>query len=42
MIDVHADPETALVDGAQAILPEEFIDLMKTVRQLADVMGVTY
>lgn len=42
MIDVHANPETALVDGAQAILPSEFVDLMATVRKLADVMGVTY
>ena len=42
MVDVHADPETALVDGAQAIVPEEFLELMETVRKLADVMGVTY
>jgi 3-deoxy-7-phosphoheptulonate synthase len=42
MIDVHADPETALVDGAQAILPTEFQELMVTVRHLADAMGFTY
>ncbi len=42
MIDVHADPETALVDGAQAIVPREFLELMETVRKLADVLGVTY
>jgi 3-deoxy-7-phosphoheptulonate synthase len=42
MIDVHSSPETALVDGAQAIVPDEFIELMATVRKLADIMGVTY
>jgi len=40
MVDVHPAPETALVDGAQAILPVEFDDLMGDVRALADVMGV--
>ncbi len=40
MIDVHPAPETALVDGAQAILPGEFADLMDDVRKLADVMGL--
>jgi 3-deoxy-7-phosphoheptulonate synthase len=41
MVDVHPDPETALVDGAQAILPGEFVDLMADVRALAGVMGLT-
>ncbi len=40
MIDVHAEPETALVDGAQAILPAEFSALMEDVRALAGVMGL--
>jgi 3-deoxy-7-phosphoheptulonate synthase len=40
MVDVHPAPETALVDGAQAILPSEFTALMDEVRALADVMGV--
>lgn len=40
MIDVHPTPETALVDGPQAILPEEFAHLMTEVRALALVMGV--
>jgi 3-deoxy-7-phosphoheptulonate synthase len=39
MIDVHHAPENALVDGAQAILPVEFAELMDDVRALADVMG---
>ncbi len=38
MVDVHPAPETALVDGAQAILPGEFADLMDQVRALAAVM----
>ena len=41
MLDVHPAPETAKVDGAQAILPGEFNDLMDQVRRLADVMGST-
>lgn len=40
MVDVHPAPETALVDGAQAILPGEFAALMDEVRALAAVMGV--
>ena len=40
MVDVHPAPETALVDGAQAILPAEFAELMNDIRRLADVMGV--
>lgn len=28
LIDVHPSPETALVDGAQALLPQEFASLM--------------
>ena len=40
MIDVHPDPETALVDGAQALLLGEFVDLMEEVKALADVIGV--
>ncbi|HHC07340.1 MAG TPA: 3-deoxy-7-phosphoheptulonate synthase [Actinobacteria bacterium] len=40
MIDVHPAPETALVDGAQAILPGEFAELMEQVRALAAAMGL--
>jgi len=40
MVDVHPAPETALVDGAQAILPDEFAELMDEVRALCAVMGV--
>ena len=40
LVDVHPSPETALVDGPQAILPGEFAALMDEVRSLADVMGL--
>ena len=40
MIDVHPTPETALVDGAQAILPEEFAELMKSVKEIAEAMRI--
>jgi len=40
MVDVHPSPETALVDGPQAILPGEFADLMDEVRALASAMHV--
>lgn len=40
MVDVHPAPETALVDGAQAILPAEFAAIMKDVRDLCAVMGL--
>ena len=39
MIDVHPAPEDALVDGAQAILPGEFADLMDQVRALRTALG---
>jgi 3-deoxy-7-phosphoheptulonate synthase len=40
MVDVHPTPDTAKVDGAQALLPAEFADLMKTVRAMAGVLGL--
>ncbi|MCP3974210.1 MAG: 3-deoxy-7-phosphoheptulonate synthase [bacterium] len=40
MVDVHPAPETALVDGAQAILPDEFAEIMNDVRDLCAVMGL--
>lgn len=39
LIDVHPAPETALVDGAQAILPEELEALMIQVRAVAGAIG---
>ncbi len=39
MIEVHHDPENALSDGPQALLPEDFTVLMKQVRAIAEVIG---
>ena len=41
IIDVHPRPETALVDGDQALLPGEFAELMDQMRRLAEALGVT-
>ncbi|HUO45789.1 MAG TPA: 3-deoxy-7-phosphoheptulonate synthase [Acidimicrobiia bacterium] len=39
MVDVHPAPDTAKVDGEQALLPSEFADLVVTLRALASVLG---
>ena len=39
MIEVHHDPENALSDGPQAILPDQFTELMRQVKLIADVIG---
>lgn len=39
MVDVHPDPELAKVDGAQALLPGEFSELMETIRRLTAALG---
>ncbi len=41
MVDVHPDPELAKVDGAQALLPSEFSELMETIRLLTAALGFT-
>jgi 3-deoxy-7-phosphoheptulonate synthase len=41
MIDVHPDPETALVDGAQALVPDDFATLMAELRRVADAVGLS-
>jgi 3-deoxy-7-phosphoheptulonate synthase len=35
LIEVHHDPETALCDGAQSLLPEQFEELMRRLRLIA-------
>lgn len=40
MVDVHPAPDTALVDGAQALLPSEFDELMVEVTNLATALGM--
>ncbi|HEX9251923.1 MAG TPA: 3-deoxy-7-phosphoheptulonate synthase [Ignavibacteriaceae bacterium] len=39
MIEVHHDPEKALSDGPQALLPEQFSDMMKQIKLIAEVIG---
>jgi 3-deoxy-7-phosphoheptulonate synthase len=39
MVEVHTHPETALSDGVQALLPEEFFKLMTELKALASVLG---
>jgi 3-deoxy-7-phosphoheptulonate synthase len=41
LIEVHHQPELALSDGPQAILPEMFAELVDAVRLLAPVVGRT-
>lgn len=40
MVDVHPEPETAKVDGTQALLPEEFAELMVTLRKMAAALDI--
>ncbi|GAC1470459.1 MAG: 3-deoxy-7-phosphoheptulonate synthase [Isosphaeraceae bacterium] len=40
-IEVHTCPEKALSDGPQALLPPQYAQLMKELRQLAELMGKT-
>lgn len=39
MVDVHTDPEHAKVDGLQAIVPEEFEEMMTNLRKIAEALG---
>lgn len=39
MVEVHHDPEHALSDGPQALLPEQFVELMEQVKLIAQVIG---
>jgi 3-deoxy-7-phosphoheptulonate synthase len=41
IIDVHPHPEAALVDGPQALTPEDLGDLASALQELAQVMGRT-
>ena len=40
LIDVHPSPETAEVDGSQALLPADFEELMVVIRRLAAAMDM--
>jgi len=39
MVEVHHDPSSAMSDGPQALLPEQFKELMSQVRMIAEVIG---
>jgi len=39
MVEVHPNPEQALSDGAQTLYPDQFAQLMREVRVIADVIG---
>ena len=42
MVEVHNDPDRALSDGPQALLPEQFSLLMESLRSLAPLLGRTH
>jgi len=39
IIEVHPNPEEALSDGAQSLLPEKFYDLMQELKPIAEAVG---
>jgi len=39
LIEVHPNPEEALSDGAQSLLPEKFDNLMKELKKIAEAVG---
>ena len=41
LVEVHCDPDRALSDGMQFIHPDEFVQLMGEVRQIAGVLNRT-
>jgi len=41
LVEVHHDPDRALSDGPQSILPDEFDQLVREVREIAAVLGRT-
>lgn len=38
MIEVHNNPEAALCDGTQSLKPEKYSELLKDVKQIADII----
>lgn len=39
MVEVHNDPDKALSDGPQALLPDQFEEMMTQIRLIANVIG---
>lgn len=38
MVEVHHDPEKALSDGPQALLPDQFHEMMRQLKLIAEVI----
>jgi len=41
LVEVHNNPEKALSDGAQALYPDQFEQLMRELRMIAPAVGRT-
>jgi 3-deoxy-7-phosphoheptulonate synthase len=41
IVEVHNDPDHALSDGAQSLFPDQFLQMMKEVRMIAEAIGRT-
>jgi len=41
MIEVHQNPEEAMSDGSQSLLPEKFDSLMSELMKIASSIGKT-
>jgi len=41
MVEVHNKPDEAMSDGPQSLFPDQFDELMRQVRQIAEVVGRT-
>ncbi len=41
MVEVHNDPDHAKSDGAQSLFPDQFTQMMKEVRLIAEAIGRT-
>ena len=41
LIEVHHQPDKALSDGAQSLYPEQFAELMDSIRMIAPAIGRT-
>jgi len=39
IIEVHPNPEEAVSDGAQSLIPEKFFDLMQELKKVAEAVG---
>jgi 3-deoxy-7-phosphoheptulonate synthase len=39
MVEVHPEPDRALSDGDQSLYPDQFAELMRQIRVIADAIG---